>query len=133
MSLYVDTSALAKLLVAEPETEAFLALLSRHERVLTSAFSHVELMRVAHRIGPDRVPAATAILDSVYTIALSTPIIRAAGNLLPGSSLRSLDAIHLAAAASISDLVALCTYDERMRVAADQLGLHAIAPGVPEL
>lgn len=131
MTLYVDTSALVKLLVAEAETDAFLALLAQHDRVITSALSHVELMRVAHQIGPDSVPAATVILDSVHTIALSNPIMRAAGNLLPGSALRSLDAIHLAAAASISDLVAVCTYDERMRIAADQLGLHAIAPGAP--
>lgn len=133
MTLYVDTSALVKLLVAEPETETFRELLSRHERVVTSALSHVELLRVAHRIGPDCVPAATKILDSLYLISLSNPIIWAAGNLLPGSALRSLDAIHLAAAASMPDLAAVCTYDERMRFAADHLGLHVVAPGAAGL
>jgi len=86
------------------------------------------LMRVAHRIGTDRVPDARALLDALHIAALTPPILRAAGNLLPGSTLRSLDAIHVATASAMPDLVAVCTYDTRMLTAASQLGLPTVSP-----
>jgi len=44
-------------------------------------------------------------------------------------TVRSLDAIHLAAALSLgSDLAAIVTYDARMSTAAQALGLPVIAP-----
>jgi hypothetical protein len=48
---------------------------------------------------------------------------------LGGSTLRSLDAIHLAAAQAIgADLVEVITYDRRMAQAAAALGLPLAAP-----
>lgn len=128
MTLYLDTSALAKLLVVETESSALTALVARQDRNVTSTLTEVELMRLAHRIGPDRAPDARAILDSLHTITLSPPILRSAANLLPGSALRSLDAIHLATAAAIPDLTSVCTYDARMISAARQLGLRPVSP-----
>lgn len=54
-------------------------------------------------------------------------LFREAG-LLPGVGLRSLDAIHLAAAVRLG-VAAVLTYDSRMREAARGLGLEVVAPG----
>jgi predicted nucleic acid-binding protein len=46
------------------------------------------------------------------------------------SSLRALDAIHLATALTIKgDLAAFCCYDRRLSEAASGAGLTVIAPG----
>jgi len=129
VSLYLDTSGLAKLLVEEPETEAVRALVAGHTRVVSSALAEVELMRVAHRIGDDLVPHARYILDALNIAAITPPILRSAGNLLPGTGLRSVDAIHLATAIALPDLVTVCTYDPRMLAAAASLGMPTANPG----
>lgn len=128
MTLYLDTSALAKLLIKESESAAVASLVKRQRRVATSALAEVELMRVAHRICQDSVDDALAILDAMHILAVSAPIVRSAGSILPGSMLRSLDAIHLATAQAVPDLSGVCTYDSRMIDAAHQLGLHTFTP-----
>jgi len=55
-------------------------------------------------------------------------LFRQAG-LLTQPTVRSLDAIHLAAALSLGqDLGVVITYDERMVAAASLLGLHVATP-----
>jgi predicted nucleic acid-binding protein len=54
-------------------------------------------------------------------------LFREAG-LLPGVGLRSLDALHLAAALRL-DVDAVLTYDTRMVDSAAELGLRAFGPG----
>jgi predicted nucleic acid-binding protein len=63
----------------------------------------------------------------LHLIQLNRPLLDAAGSL--PSRLRSLDAIHLAAAQSLgSDLGAVVTYDQRMAQAATELGMPVEAP-----
>ena len=53
-----------------------------------------------------------------------------AAGTLPGSSLRSLDALHLATAQQLGDdLAGVVTYDERQADAARALPLEVKAPG----
>jgi predicted nucleic acid-binding protein len=54
-------------------------------------------------------------------------VLRQAG-LLPGARLRSLDAIHLAAALSLG-AEAVLTYDDRLAEAARGLGMTVLSPG----
>lgn len=62
-------------------------------------------------------------------IRVDEPLMDRAGNLDP-RELRTLDAIHLAAALVIaSDLGVLITYDQRLTAAAAALGLRVEAPG----
>lgn len=128
MTLYLDTSALTKFMVLESESAALRAAVAEYPRTATSALAEVELMRVAHRLDEDLTEKAREILDSVEVSELTPAILRIASNVLPSTHLRSLDAIHLAAAMALPDLTAVCTYDVRMAQAARDLGLRTIAP-----
>ena len=129
MAHYLDTSALVKLVVAEEETAALRAWLSAEERSpVTCDLSRAELMRAVRRAGPDRVVRARTVLDAITLINLPAPLFEDAGRLDP-TMLRTLDAIHLAAALDLGDdLQALVTYDERLAEAARSNGVAVHAP-----
>lgn len=126
--LYIDTSALVKIVQMGPESQALLAYLETAGPVATSALSDVELMRAAHRKDKQHVVQARAVLDRLPIIGISAPILRTAGNLLPGTHLRTLDAIHLAIAMTLPSLSYICTYDLRMIDSAELLGLTCVSP-----
>ena len=68
-------------------------------------------------------------LDRLSLIPLSDQVLRLARD-IAGPSLGSLDAIHLATAASLGDdLGVILTYDQRMMDAAASLGMPVAAPG----
>lgn len=80
------------------------------------------------RVGGD-VDVARAHLDSLEQLTMDKDLMLAAAR-LDGPGLRTLDAIHLAAALAAEDeLAAVVTYDDRMAAAAQELGLEAVAPG----
>ncbi len=126
---YIDTSALVKLVVAEPETEALQAWLSGGERdPIASDLARTELFRAIRRVAPDLLVAARTVLDSVTLLTVPTRTFEEAGRLEP-PSLRSLDAIHVAAALELGDdLEGLVTYDERLARAAEGSGISIVAP-----
>jgi predicted nucleic acid-binding protein len=129
MAFYLDTSALVKLVVAEAETSALLAWLKAADRAPVSCdLARTELMRAVRRVAPDRAVQARTVLDSVTLIAVGTAMFEEAGRLDP-TLLRSLDALHLAAALALGDdLEGLVTYDERLAGAAELNGLVVTAP-----
>ena len=122
---YLDASAALKLLLDEVETEAMRAFLDRPIVPVSSDLLETELRRTAHRAQVDQA-GVTAVLDGLNLIPLDRHAFRAAG-LLPHRTLRSLDALHLAAALDV-EAHAIVTYDERMAEAALELGLAVIAP-----
>lgn len=128
MAFYLDTSALMKLVVAEPETEALRAWLAAADREPVSCdLARTELMRAVRRLAPDRVVRAREVLDAVTLLQVTTADFEEAGRLEPGIT-RSLDAVHLAAALSLGDdLDGLVTYDERLVDAARANGVVAPA------
>lgn len=128
-ALYLDSSAIVKLVRREPETAALTELLIARSRLVTSALSAVEVMRAAHRVGDGAPVVAATALSRLARIPISMTIIERAGALLPNAALRSLDAIHLSSALLIPDLEALVTYDNRQADAAAQLGLQVRSPG----
>ena len=82
----------------------------------------------ARRVSPGALAATRDRLERIALIAITTDTYRRAGELDPGV-LRSLDAIHLAAALSMGDdLEGIVTYDARFEEAALALGLPTIAP-----
>jgi predicted nucleic acid-binding protein len=129
MAFYLDTSALVKLVVAEAETAALLAWLKAADRAPVSCdLARTELLRAVRRAAPDRVVQARTVLDSVTLIAVSTAMFEEAGRLDP-TLLRSLDAVHLAAALALGDdIEGLVTYDDRLSDAAARNGLVVSAP-----
>ena len=129
MAFYVDTSALVKLVVAESETAALRSWLATDDRDLAACdLVRTELMRAVRRSVPDRVLQARAVLDSIILVEVGTTVFEEAGRLEP-SLLRSLDAIHLAAALDLGDeLEGLVTYDDRLASAAESNGVIVVSP-----
>ncbi|GAB3128866.1 type II toxin-antitoxin system VapC family toxin [Tsukamurella serpentis] len=130
--IYLDTSALVKLLVEEKETPSLLNWLAsrKGEASISSDLSRVELMRTVLRAGESGLAEqAQYVLDSLDLLPLSEPVIELAETVgSPG--LRSLDALHLAAALQVeSELTAFVTYDHRLQEACREVGLSVAAPG----
>ena len=131
MAWYFDTSALTKLIAPEAESEALRKAVSDGSWIITtSALSLAELRRAAQRRGSAELAAARALLSSAIDwFDLTESILTTAGELEP-PLLRTLDAIHVAAARSLGDACdGLITYDRRMREAARVAGLTVLAPG----
>jgi uncharacterized protein len=132
--IYIDTSALTKLLIAEretPELQAWLATQSdQGEYAATSALGRVELMRVVARYGePGQSARAHYLLDGLDILPLTEPVIALAETVGP-PTLRSPDAIHLASAAQIEqELTAFVTYDHRLLEGCREVGLATASPG----
>lgn len=124
---YLDTSAAVKLLVDEAESDALVDEIRRREvTIVACLLLETELRRVVAREPALTQQAVTQLLRGVDLYELPPPLFTEAG-LLPGASLRSLDALHLAAAIRL-EVEAVITYDVRMAEAATSLGLEVLAP-----
>ena len=127
--LYLDASALVKLIRPEPESSALLAALGQWRERVTSSLSALEVRRALRRVKPTEADWRRAeALRRIGQIAIGEPILAAAAKLDP-PELRTLGAIHLATALSLgNDLGALATYDRRLGEAARILQLEVLAP-----
>lgn len=132
--LYIDTSALVKLVIHETESEALEEELGGWTDLATSAITSIELSRaVARARSHDDAEVADeytilGLLASLAEIPLSDDVRAAASSLTP-VELRTLDAIHLASAQALGDdLAGILTYDSRMQNAALADGIPVFAP-----
>jgi len=131
LPVYLDASALLKLVLPERERMALESALAPWPDRLTSELSAVECRRAVRRQPEAEVlsPRMEDILSSVTLLRLDPALLKLAGTLGP-PKLRSLDAIHLASALSIGDYPeAFVTYDERLAEAAQAAGLNVLTPG----
>jgi len=124
-----------KLVVDEPETASLRRWLRGRPDAVSSIVAAVELRRAARRSAvasgrqPDELmPLADAVLADVDLIALDAALVRRAVSVDP-PALRSLDAIHVASAASVEGLDGLVTYDVRLAEAAAGAGMVVFSPG----
>ena len=125
---YVDSSALVKLAVREPESAALRRYLGRPRPLVSSALARTEGMQALLPFGSVAVRRGRDVLARVDLLRLSDRVLDAAGALTP-ADLRSLDAIHLASAVQLgSDLRSFVTYDERLARAAAARGLRVVQP-----
>ena len=131
MAFYLDTSALVKLVTREAETDALRAWLAERERGPVSCdLVRTELARAARRSDPRRMRRVREVLDALALIKVTTATFETAGRLDP-TGLRSLDAIHVAAALDLGDdLEGFVAYDRRLADAAEANGIAVLAPGV---
>ncbi len=131
--IYLDTSALVKLIRIEAESEALSEWLDARIEIpwITSALAEIELTRAIRAVAPlglVRVPLVLARLNRFEI----DPVIRAAAAAYPDRGLRSLDAVHLATAQTAGTsaaLTAFVVYDRRLGQAAVDLGLPVTTPG----
>jgi hypothetical protein len=125
---YLDSSAIVKLAVEEPETGALRDYLHGRAPLVSSALARTEVGRSLLRLGPDFAARGEDILRRFDLVRVGDRTLRLAAR-LPSAELRSLDAIHLATADQLGeDLGAVVTYDERMAAAARQMGYVVVAP-----
>jgi predicted nucleic acid-binding protein len=126
---YLDTSAAVKLLMTERESPALRRWLRRRPERASAALLRVELVRVVRRAGfPRLIPEVRKLLAGIHLVRLDDALLDRAADLDP-TELRSLDSIHLAAAASLGDdLAAVVSYDDRLLAAATSLGLPTATP-----
>ena len=128
MIVYADTSALMKLVRTEDGTAALRGWLTEHRpRVVTSAIGGVELRRVAARVSAGHVATAEAVLGRIDLLQGGPATLDLAARVAP-PTLRTLDALHLAAAVMITDLDAVLCYDDRLAQALSRIGLNVVAP-----
>lgn len=128
--VYLDSSAVVKLVVSEPESGALRRFLAAHEERVASGLVRVEVLRALRRThGGSRATLRRAeqVLEGIALIAVDEPILRDAAAVGP-DRLRSLDAVHLATALSLDELEALVTYDARLGAAAAQAGVDVASP-----
>jgi predicted nucleic acid-binding protein len=125
---YLDSSAIIKLAVAEPESSALRTHLRRRRPLVSSALARTEVLRALLPFGDTALSRGRDVLRRIDLIRINERVLEAAGVLEP-AHLRSLDAIHLATAQLIAgDLAQLITYDNRMIEAARSLGLKTSMP-----
>ncbi len=128
---YLDSSAIVKFAVEEQESaalEAWRGDVSPEDLLMTCELSVPEVLRAVRRVDGD-LDVARAHLDALEQLVLDRDLLLAAGRIEP-VAMRTLGAIHLAAATAVGEeLAGMVTYDERMTDAAQALGLAALAPG----
>ena len=126
---YLDSSAIVKLVVDEPESVALRRFLRRRRPYVTSALARTEVTRALLPLGSEAVRRGQDVLARLELIRVSDRILTAAGT-LPPPELRSLEAIHLVTAQELGDsLSRVVTYDNRLAAAASSMGWRVVAPG----
>jgi len=128
--LYLDSSALVKLVLTEPESRALRRWLAdRAELALVSSALHrTEVPRAVWRTDPSALPRNLRQIRGVEKIAVSTTSL-ASASVMPPQTLPSSDAVHLASVLSIRpDLTAFVAYDKRLLGAARGVGLPTASP-----
>jgi len=132
VSLYVDSSALLKRYVDEPDSDAAEALLRSDPSLLTARHTIVEVRRNLARLltQSDAVAARKAFAEDlgVFSIVeLDEVTCEAAAGISEMTGVRTLDALHLAAAQRVGgSAVPVLTFDVRQAQAARGLGLTVV-------
>ena len=125
---YLDSSAIVKLAVAEPESAALRRHLRRRRPLVSSALARTEVLRALLPAGASAVSAGRSVLADIELARINDRVLALAATLEP-AEMRTLDAIHLATAHRFgSELGQLVTYDDRMLAAAARLGIRTAAP-----
>jgi predicted nucleic acid-binding protein len=130
MQLYLETSALVKLIVIERETSALRTYLREFadDVRFTAALTRTELLRAVRRSGSSELAGhAHRVLGRLDLITLTNRLLDEAGSIGP-PELRTLDAIHLAAARTAPALRGFITYDLRLAAAAEAVGVRVASP-----
>ncbi|HEV3382660.1 MAG TPA: type II toxin-antitoxin system VapC family toxin [Trebonia sp.] len=128
--IYLDSSALVKLALTEPESGALARWLAERAEysMVSSALHRTEVLRAIWRAEPAALPRGQRIIRRVERVVLSYDVLDNAAT-LPPQKLGTAGAIHLASALAIRrDLVAFVAYDQALLDAAAEAGLPVASP-----
>ncbi len=129
--IYLDSSALVKLALTEPESAALSRWLAERadEPLASSALYRAEVPRAVWRAEPGALPRSYKLIKRIARIALNADVLDNSAT-LPPQELSPAQAIHLASALAVKrDLTAFVTYDEHLLAAAKDAGLPVTSPG----
>ena len=128
--VYLDASALVKLIIREAETAALRRYLAHGPPLYSSRIAAVEVRRAVARQGRRHADEQVEqLLATLRFVELDDELASAAGAAAP-PTLRTTDAIHLASALAIADgLKAVVVYDARLAQAVRNAGLSVATPG----
>ena len=128
--VYLDSSALLKLIFDEPESDALTDFLCGWPTRVSSALARIEVSRIAARVQDSLVQReARRVLRAIHLIRVDDDIVLRAATIGP-PALRSLVAIHLATAELLGpDLAGIVAYDRLLAHAAGEHGMTVWAPG----
>lgn len=127
-AVYVDTSALGRVLLREPDATAVRRALDRFDLLLASRLLRIELRRLGARHG--RLAASGELLARVALVPLDDAVLGDAEVVQP-AAVATLDAIHLATAVRLAGagvLDTMMTYDRRLAEGAAHHGIAVISP-----
>jgi uncharacterized protein len=130
--IYLDTSAVAKLFIAERETPDLRRWLAGQSEphLVSSSLVGVELVRLLGLMSPAAIPTAEQFLANDVDIVEITPPVLADAASVPPPRLRTLDAIHLATVLDLGESVdVVLTYDKLLAEASRAAGLTVAVPG----
>jgi predicted nucleic acid-binding protein len=129
--LYLDASAIVKLIAEEPESAELVEAVT-DARLVSSELAIAEVPRAMRRIERgnlvDLIARADAVLATVDLIAVESDVLTLAGALRT-ANLRTLDAVHVASSLLLDDLGLFISYDARQLRAAAEAGLAIASPG----
>lgn len=127
--IYLDSSALVKLVVEEAESEPLRTWLrERSSTWASSELARVEVPLAVRKRNARQLPAAAALLSGLTPVLVGRQVLDAAAQ-LPDQHLRSLDAVHLASALALGKAcTAFVAYDGRLLAAAGRAGLPTVTP-----
>jgi predicted nucleic acid-binding protein len=129
LSWYLDSSAILKLLIVERESVDLVDFIDF--TIKSSALTRVEIIRVLHKIAPEKIAQAQVILAGIDLTPLNPAILSAAENFAPTITLKSLDALHVASVLFLGTSVeGLISYDKQMIKNAKELGIKVVSPGM---
>ena len=129
MSWYADSSAILKLLIVERESVDLTDFIDF--TLKSSVLTRVEIIRVLHKIAPEKIAQAQEILVGIDLTPLNPAILSAAENFAPAITLKSLDALHVASVIFLGAAVeGLITYDKATIKNAKELGITVVSPGM---
>ncbi len=133
MRIYVDSSALIKRAIEEPESEAVHEALAGYvaadDVLIASSLAWVEVTRAIRATADPETDVndiIEAALSGIAERSITEDVVSLARRIGP-KSLRSLDAVHLATAVLV-DADLMITYDNRLEAAARDNGLAVAKP-----
>ena len=132
MTTYVDSSALLKRYVSEPDSEFAISLIDADEVLATSWLTVVEVRRALSQLlhGNELTSALQVVHDDIERIAMVLPDAitwQSAADIAAALSVRSLDAVHLACAQRLRiPSLRFVTFDVRQAVAGRALGFAVL-------
>jgi len=128
--IYLDSSALAKLVMTELESPALSQWLAERPDLIrvSSSIIRAEVPRAVCRRDATALSECYQVIRRLRQVRLTEAVLARAGTARP-FTMRALDAIHLASALTIrQELTAFVCYDKRLLAAAREAGLPTASP-----